>query len=40
MRDVKSDWKRWSAAERVGGVALVGSLIIICGSSIVSALTG
>jgi hypothetical protein len=39
MRDMKSDWKRWSAAERVGAVALIASLIIICGSSVVGALT-
>jgi len=40
MRDVRSDWKRWSAAERAGAVALIASLIVICGSSIVGALTG
>jgi hypothetical protein len=39
MRDVKSDWKRWSRAERVGAVALVAAFII-CGSSIFSLLAG
>jgi hypothetical protein len=39
MRDVKSDWKRWSHAERVSAVALVAAFII-CGSSIFSVLAG
>jgi hypothetical protein len=39
MRDVKSDWKRWSRAERVSAVALVAAFII-CGSSIFSVLAG
>jgi hypothetical protein len=39
MRDMKSDWKRWSPAERVSAVALVATFIIIYGSSIVGALT-
>lgn len=28
VRDLAADWKRWSLAERVGAVTLVGSLII------------
>ena len=39
MHDLKFDWKRWSRAERVSAVALVAAFII-CGSSIVGALTG
>jgi len=38
MHDLKSDWKRWSRAERVSAVALVVAFII-CGSSIVGVLT-
>jgi len=37
--DLKSDWKRWSRAERVSAVAIVAAFIV-CGSSIVGALTG
>jgi hypothetical protein len=39
MRDVKSDWNRWSHAERVSAVALVAAFII-CGSSVVGMLIG
>jgi hypothetical protein len=39
MRDIKSDWNRWSRAERISAVALVAAFII-CGSSIVGVLTG
>ena len=34
MRDLKSDWKRWSPAERVGAVALIALFLIIYASSI------
>jgi hypothetical protein len=34
MRDLRSDWKRWSRAERVSAVALIAAFIIR-GSSIV-----
>jgi C4-dicarboxylate-specific signal transduction histidine kinase len=40
MRDMKSDWRRWSCVERAGAVALVASAILIYGSSIVAALIG
>jgi hypothetical protein len=39
MHDLKSDWKRWSCAERVSAVALVAAFII-CGLSIVGVRTG
>jgi hypothetical protein len=39
MRDIKSDWKRWSFAERVSAVALIVAFIFIYGSSIAGALT-
>ncbi len=39
MRDLKSDWKRWSRAERVSAIAIVAAFIV-CGSSIVGGLTG
>jgi len=39
MRDLKSDWKRWSHAERVSAIGLVAAFIV-CGSSIVGGLTG
>jgi hypothetical protein len=39
MRDLKSDWKRWSCAERVSAIAIVAAFIV-CGSSIVGGLTG
>jgi hypothetical protein len=34
MQDFKSDWTRWSAAERLGAVALVVSFVL-SGSSII-----
>jgi len=34
MGDLRSDWRRWSRAERVSAVALIAAFII-CGSSIV-----
>jgi hypothetical protein len=37
MRDIKSDWKRWSFAERVSAVALIVGFIY--GSAIAAALT-
>jgi hypothetical protein len=40
MRDLKSDWKRWSGAERVGAVALLAALVLVPGSSVVQALIG
>ena len=40
MRDLTSDWKRWSRAERVSAIAIVVAAVIVCGSSIVGALTG
>jgi|SRR6266851_1989855 len=39
MRDLKSDWKRWSRAERVSAIAIV-AVFFVCGSSIVGGLTG
>jgi hypothetical protein len=39
MRDLKSDWKRWSRAERIGAIVIVAAFIV-CGSSIVGNLTG
>jgi hypothetical protein len=39
MRDLRSDWKRWSHAERMSAAALVVAFII-CGSSVVGVLTG
>jgi hypothetical protein len=38
MRDLRSDWKRWSHAERVSAIALVATFI--CGSLIFGLLTG
>jgi hypothetical protein len=40
MRDMKSDWKRWSPAERAGAVTIMTIYFIVCGSSIVGALVG
>jgi hypothetical protein len=40
MRDVKSDWKRWSFAERVSAVALIVAFVFIYASAIAGALTG
>jgi hypothetical protein len=40
MSGMKSDWKRWSRAERVGAAALLATSIIIYGSSIVGVLIG
>jgi hypothetical protein len=34
MRDVKSDQKPWSPAERVGATALIATFLIVCGSSV------
>jgi len=39
MRDMKSDWKRWSRAERIGAVGTVATFII-CGSLVFGALAG
>jgi hypothetical protein len=39
MRDIKSDWKRWSRAERVGAIAIIATLLV-SGSSLVQALAG
>jgi hypothetical protein len=39
MHDLKSDWKRWSHAERVSAIAIVAAFIA-CGSSIVGGLAG
>jgi len=40
MRYFKSDWMRWSLAEKIVAVALVVTSITIYGSSIVSSLSG
>jgi hypothetical protein len=39
MRDMKSDWKRWTRAERIGAVAMVAAFIV-CGSSVAGVLAG
>jgi hypothetical protein len=40
MRDLKSDWKRWSHAERFSAIALVTFVILFPGFSILPALLG
>jgi hypothetical protein len=40
MRDLASDWKLWSAGERIGAIALVVACVVISGSSILGALSG
>jgi len=40
MRDLASDWRRWTGAERVGAITLAVSLILLPGSSAVLALIG
>ena len=37
---MKSDWKRWNRAERVGAVMLAATCIIFYGLSIIRALAG
>jgi hypothetical protein len=39
MRDIKSDWRRWSRAERIGALALIATLVA-SGSSLVQVLAG
>ena len=34
MRDIKSDWKLWSNAERVSAVALLFAICIVAASSL------
>src|ERR1700732_1231762 len=40
MSDLKSDWKRWSRAERVSAIAIVAAAVIACGSATIGGLTG
>jgi hypothetical protein len=40
MRDLSSDWKRWSRAERISAVALAAAMILVPGSSVIQALIG
>jgi hypothetical protein len=39
MRDMKADWRRWSRAERVGAIVLLGCWLL-SGSAMVRALIG
>jgi len=39
MRDMKSDWKRWSRAKRIGAFAIV-AVFIVFGSSVFGVLAG
>jgi hypothetical protein len=38
MRDLVSDWKWWSAGERVGAIAIVITCFVIAGASILETL--
>lgn len=40
MRDIKSDWKRWSQGERIGAIAIIATFTIIYGLTLVEALAG
>jgi len=40
MRDIKADWKRWSAKERLGAVSIIAISGLVYLSTIVQALAG
>ena len=40
MRDVKSDWKRWSRTERISAMTFVVVVLIVYGSSVFGELAG
>jgi hypothetical protein len=40
MRDIKSDWKRWSRTERIGVMTFVIIVSVVYGSSVFGELAG
>jgi hypothetical protein len=38
MRDMTSDWNRWSLAERIGAIMLFAAFVVISGASILGVL--